>query len=241
MVNGISLDDLPGERVLPGQENMALTKPTKPHYFHQNRPARRNQWHLLGHRAAVNHHVPNSGGSLTDMLATAGGLVLLLTALAFSYVFIVEPVFSFLFDVGSFIFGVVETVVDAVLEGIQLVVDAMDALVKAIEYVVNGVVAVVVFIVELVYMLLMLLVGLILLPFIIVYEVGVYLIELISWVFNGITALFSLFWEVIGFTAELVEVLFWGIIGFILLPFWLLYEIGLYLLEVLDWMTSWLD
>ena len=55
--------------------------------------------------------------------------------------------------------------------------------------------------------------------------------EAIEYVINGIGA-------IVSFIFEVIYVLIWGIIGFILLPFWLLYEVGSYIMDVVDWFFS---
>ena len=194
MNGGIDLHDLPGAH---GGRERAHGKPVR-------KGAKAPQFDAFNPRLQVNHarwregqqrdvgdwYEPsyNRKDTIVNYLALFLGVLALLVGLAYVgfvvYEYIIEPVFSFIFEA-------LETLVNAVLEVAQFVVDVVSAIVEAIEFVVNGIVAIVSFIFEVIYVLFWGLIGLILLPFWFLYEVGSYMMEVVDWFLSGLAWLFG--------------------------------------------------
>ena len=188
MNNGIDLNDLPGAH---GGRERAHGKPVR-------KEARAPQYDGLNHarwQQGQQRDVgdwyelpPNRKDTIVNYLAVFLGVLALLVGLAYVgfavYEYIIEPVFSFIFEA-------LETLVNAVLEAVQFVVDVVSAIVEAIEFVLDGIVAIVSFIFEVIYVLFWGLIGFILLPFWLLYEVGSYIMEVVDWFLSGLAWLFG--------------------------------------------------
>ena len=139
-------------------------------------------------RAPLPNEAINNRDYIVNLLALFLGVVALLVGLALVglvvYEYIIEPVFTFIFEA-------LETLVNAVLETVQFVVDVVSAIVEAIEFVLNGIVAIVSFIFEVIYVVFLGLIGFILLPFWFLYEVGSYIMEVVDWFLSGLAWLFG--------------------------------------------------
>ena len=123
-------------------------------------------------------------GTLALFLGAAAILIGLAYVGFVVYEHIIEPVFTFIFDA-------IDTLVNIVLEVVQFVVDVFTAINEAIDFVLNGIVAIVSFIFEVIYVVFWGIIGLILLPFWLLYEVGSYIMEVADWFFSGLAWLFG--------------------------------------------------
>ena len=216
MNDGIDLHDLPGAH---GGRERAHGKPVRkeargPHFagfnprLEVNHAANRARW-LEGlprearewyerprrDRIPLPNEAINNRDYVVNCLVIFLLLLTLLAGLALVgfvvYEYIIEPVFTFISEVFTFIFDAVETLVNAVLEAVQFVVDVVTAIGEAIEFVLNGIVAIVSFIFEVIYVVFFGIIGLILLPFWLLYEVGSYIMEVVDWFLSGLAWLFG--------------------------------------------------
>ena len=201
MNGGIDLNDLPGAH---GGRERAHRKPVRkegkvPQFDGFNarpRPVRdrvnHDQWGQRFAQPPQHRVAPVFEGTwkseILGTLALLLGAAAILIGLAYVgilvYEHIIEPVFTFIFDV-------LDTLVNIVLEAIQFVVDIVSAIGEAIEYVINGIGAIVSFIFEVIYVLIWAIIGFILLPFWFLYEVGSYIMEVVDLFLSGLAWLFG--------------------------------------------------